>query len=907
MLKLNESEYNLDIIFSLNYDLLKEILIKLSKNNDEAIKEINDIKNTNISRDQRIFALEQKITELNNNINNINNTIKEEKKVELAFEAINNNKEIKLNDTEKKPVMNNNLISIKIDDFIISNEELKLLEENRAKTESLTIKKEIINLKDNNITIKNEKINEKNNTKKIRNKIYSYYNKKPLMKKKYNTDINLINLNDNPLTLLPSEKNNKEKNDSKKIRNILHEINNLKDQINYVEKNLLLKNSETLKISKDLLSEHNIQSMSKINALNDLIKNLTSKNDQLDKALSNLAEKLEENSSINFGGKNGIKPGIIQIFNDNDDDCNKEKKLMSRTFMDSINKRFELNNDRYMKAYEDSHKMKQNISNIFGILNNHKRELDLMKNNNTLNTEEISKIKDQLNDLIELRNKSFNGAVNIPEENLSEINNYIDKKMNELMEYLLQDDNNDNKDNENNSQDQNNKKEKALMKLLNKKMNQLNEKIDLMDEESKLQKKNFNIKYKEIDNITKKIWELNEIVLIKLEQKDLDELSNKNSKNTDEINKMRLKLDDIFFAQEKIRNDTPNIIKKLQTLTRDMTQVKENLFNKKGDFNVIKKEYNTKIEQNGNEVNDEEKLKYMVTPITEAIQKITLEIENINIKIKNITEHNKLIPKKNYIEKIVSNFQDKINSLENNLLFNYLKKADFQKVIKTFDIQIKQLQGNTNNNNNIQKENENWILAKQPIKCFNCASCEANVSSNSLVQNDPISWNKYHGQYRIGQGFSKLLKKLDNKNNEEKDINKTEKKNKLINTSFENSETKNLLMVNNKNENIKMNNKGYEEKHFPTSLKKYKLPRLIESFKRKQKSTDIIPVSDEEKEEHSDLEEASPQLIKITKVKYDEIPNQNILEINNQIKNQTGRNNDNQTNDINRIQSLPLY
>ena len=73
MLKLNGSEYNLDNLFGINFDLLKEILIKLAKNNDNTIKDINAIKNTNISRDQRISALEQKITELKNNINIISN------------------------------------------------------------------------------------------------------------------------------------------------------------------------------------------------------------------------------------------------------------------------------------------------------------------------------------------------------------------------------------------------------------------------------------------------------------------------------------------------------------------------------------------------------------------------------------------------------------------------------------------------------------------------------------------------------------------------------------------------------------------------------------------------------------------------------------------------------------------
>ena len=907
MLKLNEKEYNLDNLFGINFDLLKEILIKLAKKSDNTIQEINIIKNTNISRDKRISALEQKITELINNINNSNlkekeikNIINEDKKIEVTFEASNdNNNEINF--------QNNNLIS-KIDDFIISSEELKQLEENRANTEkNVPVTIEIKNTKDKDIIIKKEKTTEKTKEKKI-NKLSSHYKEKPFLKKKFRTDINLITINE-PRLLTPEK--SKEKNDSPKIRNLMHEISCLKDRINYIEKNLLLKNSETLQISKDLLAEHNKQSMSKFNSLSDQVNNLSLKNDNLDKALNQLAQKIEENSSVNIG--NNGNQEIIRILNDNDEDENKDKKLMSRTFMDSINRRFELNNDRYMKAFEDTHKMKQNITNIFGICGNLKRQIDLMKKNSEGNNEEINKIKDQLNDLIEIRNhQSNNNDKNIPIQNVNDINSYIDKKMNELMEYLLNEEDPNEKNNEgnNNPHDQSSKKEKALIKLMNKKVNQLNEKIDLIEEESKLQKKNFNMKYKEIDNIIKRINELNDLLSEKLEQKDLDELYNKSLKNTDEINKMKLKVDEIYIAQEKLRSDNPNFVKRLESLTHEVSEMKENLLNQKGDFTVVKKEYNTKVEEFGNE-EENDKIKNMVSPLAEEIQKIIIEIENINLKIKNINELNKLFPKKKSVEKLESNLYEKINSIENNFDAKYLRKSEFQKTLKTLDIQIKQLQGNSNSSINQKAENENWILAKQPLKCFNCASCEANVSSNS-IQQEPISWNKYHGQYRIGQGFSKLLNKLNTNRiseDKEKDLNKTEKRNKISSNSLENFEGNNLLMVNNKNENIKINNKiiGTEDKPFSINLKKHKLPRLIESFKRKQKSTDLIPVSDEEKDEHSDLEELSPQILKIKKLKNDDLPDKNFLEINNQLKNKTGRNSANKSNNISRIQSLPLY
>ena len=924
MLKLNENEYNLDNLLGINFDLLKEILLKLAQKNNTTLQEINDIKNINISNDQRISDLEQKITELNNIINNqkketeIKYIIKDEKRIELTIEG-NNTNEMNINNSEKKPEVNNNLISIKkVDDFIITTEELNQLEENHANTEKNMNKvTEINNIKVDDFILKKEKATDKNIELKSP-KLSSHYRKKPYTNKKYRTDINLININDISLTPRKSPRLEQEKEDSSStnntIRNILHEINNIKDHVNYVEKKLLLKNAETLKTSKDLLSEHNIQSMSKFNTINEQINNLISKHEQLDRALGHLAQKSEENYSVNLRKNSNINPEIIQIFNSNDDEENDDKKIMPKTLMDSINKRFDLNNERYLKTSEDIYKMKQDITNNKSALDIINRQIESLKKNNGGINEDINKLKEQINELIEANSNLKNNS-SIPTQNLNEINNYIDNKFNELMKNLLEENENKTKGDTEKNNNKNSNVDGALIKMMNKKLTKLNERIELIEEEFKMQKTNFKLRFKEIEELSKRLEELNEKLFEKLEKKDLDDIYILNKRNLDEINKMKLKVEELDIGHEKLRSNTPNFIKRLEKLTYDVSQIKEALLIQKGNYTVINKEYNTKVEESGNNSNDinEEKIKNMISPMAEEIQKLIIEIENINIKIKTISEQNKLFTKKKYIEKLETNLQEKISSIDNLLETKYLKKSEFQKMVKSLDIQIKQLQGNINNNNiNLypKQENENWILAKQPIKCFNCASCEANVNSNSLQPNEPVPWNKYHGQYRIGQGFSKLLKKLIE--DKDKDINKTEKKAQLLNNSFENYRSNPIFMVNNKNENIKIstnNNKliGTEDKPFAISLKRYKLPKLIENFKRKQKSTDLIPISDGEKEENTDVEEVNPKILKITKLKNDENPNQNVLEINNHVKNRTGRNSDNKNSNLNRIQSLPLY
>ena len=880
MLKLEEKEYNLDNIFFLNFDLLKEILIKLSKNDQDISQELNEIKTTNISRDQKIFDLEQKITELNNNIININNIIKEkDNEIKNIIEEKNNEiKNIIEENTEKINIKMNtipeykkNIISIeKINDLVISNEDINKIEENHANTEK-------------NIDIKNK-------PKEINKKIKNFFTDKEndintRSNKKYRTDINIINNE----FLIPKEKsknnnNNKDHISNLKIRNILHEITEIKDRINYVENNLLTKNAETLKISKELLSDHNIQSMSKFNSIKEEISQIQNKQNQLNQTLSQLAEKLEEkNSSINFANNNK-RAGIINIFNDNSEEENTgNKNPMTMSFMENVNKRFELNNERYLKLFEENYKLKQNIDNLNGIIDNINRNFDNFKKDNLSFNDAINKIKEEIkkinNDINIIKNKENNN--DIYNQNLKNINDYINNKINELMKYLLDSENNNNKNI--NEIPINNIKDQTMIKLLNQKMNELNEKINKIEENSKNEKNILNNKLEEINNINKKIEEINDIIKLKLEKKDLDDIYNINNKNKNEINNIKLKLEEISLGIEKIRNDNPNFIKRLESLTNGVSKLKNNIGIKIGD--KIINEYHTKIEgEHQEQIINEEKIKNMISPIAEEIEKLIIEVENINLKVKSILAQNKLFIKKKNLDKIENELYDKIISIENNLEIKYLKKTEFNKIIKTIEIQLKQLQGNNNQINNNQKsESENWILAKQPLKCFNCASCEANLN-NTLQQNDYLPWSKYHGQYRIGQGFSKLLKKLNDNISENKDINKTEKKNILLNNSFENI---------------------IEEKPVTISLKKYKLPKLIGSLRRKQKSTsELIPVSDSEKEEKLEINEASPQILKITKLKYDDIQNQNIFELN---KNKTGRNSDKRNNNINRVQSLPLH
>ena len=183
-------------------------------------------------------------------------------------------------------------------------------------------------------------------------------------------------------------------------------------------------------------------------------------------------------------------------------------------------------------------------------------------------------------------------------------------------------------------------------------------------------------------------------------------------------------------------------------------------------------------------------------------------------------------------------------------------------------------------------------MAKQPLKCFNCASCEANIKNTTPIQ-EYIPWNKYpQGEriYRMGQGFSHMLQMMttefvktfgDNNNinyNSDSEINnlniksyKNSSNNTNTNTFLFNSSDKSFsgMKINNK-EQIKD-----DALNFYRTGGKIKLPKMKKlTRKNKDKLEESIPVSDEEKDYVGDsvdkphpINTESPKIVKITKKK----------------------------------------
>jgi hypothetical protein len=224
------------------------------------------------------------------------------------------------------------------------------------------------------------------------------------------------------------------------------------------------------------------------------------------------------------------------------------------------------------------------------------------------------------------------------------------------------------------------------------------------------------------------------------------------------------------------------------------------------------------------------------------------------------------------ITKINDELNNKIDEFKIYAQSKYLEKKEFNKKLKTLEIQIKYIEEEN------KKEMDSWLLAKKPMKCFNCATCEADVK-NDYTSAEYLPWKKYpRGDkiHRIGQGFSHMLQMMTSEFI--KSIEKSEFPSELeANSKNNNNNSNNLSSQINDNLGIGIitNTKEQAKEDNIINLKqipKMRLPKVKQYSNNKiklSKLVDEVPVSDDE---NNDLENneikvkiSSPKIMKITK------------------------------------------
>ena len=824
MLNLDSKEYDLNTLFS--FEVLKEILLKLARGQD---KLENDVRNMKQNISNRIIKLEQTIFNTSENENEYNQDEFQEE--ENLDEGEGKNKEgninNKINDNENKT--------------------------NEEKGKDIEIEKK--EDKDINISKKEYEKNDIKNGEKPK-----------IVDEQKGSNNNEGNL--------PIKKSDEKSNDKAKETSLNQNKNVINRQIiqkgkehsgTYVSPDLISKISKQLKeqgtrlniLDSKLQSEtkniknfekqlknHTLDNESQFNLINERINSLLQQNEEYQRKLEDLQVKTSELD-------------VFSMFKDSGDGTIDATKVMVKALEEKVFKKFELVDARYKKDALDSLKMKTNVENITPKLDQFSRELERINDINKQQKEDLDSYK---KDNEEQNLDNFNNITNDFNQRLIDLKNEMDKNLRNkllLLENQLKNMKGDSKDN-NNAFDLlklslgNNGLDSEAAQALEKKINDLRKKTNDLENTLKLY-----MSTGEIDNIKNEIKDMKLLMDKKITKDDLKELYNFHLSTVDELNDIKDRESMSFDELRKTIKDVQNIQQRIESINGNLSLLQNSPSN--GNMKFI--DFSKYI--------DNQKLTDSLKPFFKEFEKIFKEIDSFRRDINEMD-----IQSKNNIKasesKMEEDMNTKITELKEFIKKKYLEKMEFNKTVKSLEVQIKSLGENPKKN-----DADSWLLAKRPLKCFNCASCEANIKNDNYNTADFLPWKKYpRGEkiHRMGQGFSHMLQMMTSEFI--KSIEKSE-------FPLEYDAAKNANNLSNLNERTGMsgftinNREQIQDDGFPNLKKNSKmvLPKVKQYSKsRIRRYDETLPISDDEYTDNNNENNKntiptsnSPKILKITK------------------------------------------
>ena len=674
------------------------------------------------------------------------------------------------------------------------------------------------------------------------------------------------------------------------IKNMSKTIKQNKEKISFLDKEIkALKNELNESKNKNNDNEQNSASLNKkINELNDKI--------------SELEDKIEncEVKCTNFD--------VMTMFKDSGDGSIDATKVMVKALEEKVFKKIEMvenraknkvldnsyMNDKLELVINKVEKDRQNIEKLFNLTGRNKELIDELKNemnekSNTIknNEESITKLKKKLSDAKEKLNKKINeinDKINNHSNDIEELKNKISGS--HLFKLGLGD----------------SQVDKEIIDNINLKINDLRKKVNDMENSMKLYFEN-----NQFDDLDKEIKNMKVILDKKITKEDLKELYNLHLSDLDEINDSNNK---IYTLNEQLKDTNLNIqgiIKKIDNLSTNLSLLRT--YQNSG-ANIPAS--NQPIIDFSKFV-DTQKLTDTIKPIVKEMEKMFEEVYSLRRELSDVQNLNKDFAKQTNLDKLEERLIEKINELKTIFNKKFLDKAEHYKAVKNLEAQIKvQVEEN-------KKDADGWIMAKRPLKCFNCATCESNIK-NVTPTSDYLPWNKYPPGdriYRMGQGFSHMLQMMTTEFVKSIEKNAHEVQNDNV-QSYKNLNLNNINERINTNSNVNsekallglsVNNKQQisdDSQIMQRKSGKIRLPIMNSKFikNKKVKNTSDIPMSDEERDnlELFDKQKIvnSPKIVKIMKKKagnmfgFNEINDNNInTEINNNITYGDNNNNSN--------------
>ena len=636
---------------------------------------------------------------------------------------------------------------------------------------------------------------------------------------------------------------------SELISKMSKQIKELIVKLNIVD-NKLKSEAKNIKNIESRFNNHELDNESQFKLVNDRINNLLQKNQEYDKEIEDLKVKTAELD-------------VFSMFKDSGDGTIDATKVMVKALEEKIFKKFELVDARYKKDALDNLKMKTNVENITPKLEQFHRELSRISDINKQQKEDLDTYKKE-NEEQNLDN--FSNINNDFNQKLLELKEQMEKNLKNkllLLETQLKNMKKDSKDNDNNAFDLlklslgNNGLDSEVAQTLEKKINDLRKKTNDLENTLKLNNNN-----QDTDLLKKELKDLKLLIDKKISKDDLKELYNFHLSDVDELNDIKDREAIINDELKKTIKDVQNIQQRLESINGNLSLLQNSPTN--GNMKIV--DFSKYI--------DNQKLTEALKPFFKEFEKIFKEIDSFRRDLGEIENQNKQNIK-NAISKLEEDFNNKLIELKDFVKKRYLEKMEFTKTIKSLEVQIKAL-----GNESKKVDADSWLLAKRPLKCFNCASCEANIKDDNYNTADYLPWKKYpRGEkiHRMGQGFSHMLQMMTSEF--VKSIEKSEFPIEYDMSSKNNNTSYNASNFANDKANMTgfvINSKEQTQEDGFQNLKKnnkIKLPKVKQYSKPKiRKFEETLPISDDdfiEKNNEDNNEKASksnsPKIVKITK------------------------------------------
>ena len=506
--------------------------------------------------------------------------------------------------------------------------------------------------------------------------------------------------------------------------------------------------------------------------------------------------------------------------------------------------------ERDKKLNQDMMELKTNIQNVINkngvichnmdnIKNNFKELGDLVGANSTDTSNMINNLETKINDLYKEIIFKFDEEKNNTDLNIKKLN---DKFTN--LEILNKENSNSNETKKNNNAEFS-EENLEFMENTNNKINVIEAKISLLKEKA--------INYTTKDDLIK----IEKDLLKKANMKEFLELKDKYNLQLAKISNLEENTERLHDLNEKNSSDLIFQMKRLESIT-------SNIISLRSKVEDVEKREKEKIIDLSKYLDKFSFGKYLKSLQPEKM-KIEANFEELRNLINNMS--NSLTNKCNAED--LKLFEDIMNNkFEEFKLINTRKFADkieTNRSMKYLDSQIRHI---IDVYIKRMDKNDSWLIAKKPIGGFSCASCESYIGDLKNKESY-MPWNKYPQRekdqnYRVGNGFSRMLNMLNielknNENLNEKEFDSDEEVKKYFD--------ENRVKIRIKNSASSKNIKEKMNKVNNSAMIKNNGSNLMSNATSKNTGTNILPKINIKNEDNSAIYPLSPNLNELDKKK----------------------------------------